>query len=119
MPDLTIDGLDDAVLAKLEARASLLRMTVGDLARSMLAASMAEPVPPATTAALDAFEQLRAMRAEVPQDPGWNSAAEIRAEREARTARILGEDPEEAWARGYRFSVEAGTAASASRGDVA
>jgi plasmid stability protein len=113
MPDLLIRGLDEALLAQLQGAANREGLSLEDWARRALEAVAGKPSAP------DAAELLRALRAAARPDPSWNSAAEIRAEREARTARILGEDPEEAWARGYMSALDPGKTPAGAKGDAA
>ncbi len=99
MADLLVDGLEDGVLAALAARAANLGISQEDLARQILAeaASEGDTVP--------LIDRRRSLRTEDPLGTPLDSTGVIRAEREARTARILGEDEAEAWARGYREAL--------------
>jgi len=113
MPALTIEGLDEAAMSSLAAIASGQGKTVEEWARELLTATArAREMPPL-------IDRLRALRAQGLAAEPLASVGIIRAEREARMARILGEDEGEAWARGYREAIGSNPPAASPAGEAA
>jgi hypothetical protein len=112
MTDLLIDGLDDWVVTTLERSAAAEGLTLEEYARRLLV-TFAVPDEPSLVG------ELRKMRGPDAARQEWDTVAVIAAEREARTARILGEDADEAWARAYREALAAQRDRGASPGEAA
>ena len=94
-----LESLADAPVARLEGVAAARQTSAQALARDILREWLG------VTERQRWGTEIRALRERVAADPQLDTIALIRAEREARTARILGEDDAEAWAATYRAAL--------------